>query len=189
MNNTRIKNILFVGLAGLVSVWLAGCGFALKGSSKPLPFKTIQLQAAANSALVADVSARLLAKGVQLSKQPDAAEPRLALLDEVRDKTVSSTTTTGRVREFKLRQQVTVQVLGDAGQVWLEPVTLVQTRDFAYNDSQVLAKEIEEQALYKDMQQELVLAVMRRIDATTTQAMPKASLHPSAQTNAPPPTQ
>jgi LPS-assembly lipoprotein len=157
------------------SIALVACGFALKGASAPLPFTTVQLQAPANSLLVADVTAKLSSKGVTLSTQAAAAVPRIALLDEVRDKTVASTTTTGRVREYRLNQRVTVQVFGPAGQVWLEPVTLVQNRDFAYNDSQLLAKEIEEQALYKDMQQELVLAIMRRLDATRTIAQSPAT--------------
>ncbi len=165
---------------------LSACGFALKGSAKPLPFKSVQLQAAANSVLAEDIHTRLQAKGVQLNTLADSATPRLALLDEIRDKTVASTTTTGRVREFKLRQQVTVQLLGDVGQVWLEPVTLVQTRDFSYNDSQVLAKEIEEQALYKDMQLELVLAVMRRLDAAANLPMPKTGSVPAPAPNAKP---
>jgi LPS-assembly lipoprotein len=145
---------------------LSGCGFALKGASAPLPFSRVQLQAQPNSLLVGDIISKLASKGVTLNTQAAAAVPRIALLDEVRDKSVASTTTTGRVREYRLNQRVTVQVFGPAGQPWLEPVTLVQNRDFAYNDSQLLAKELEEQALYKDMQQELVLAIMRRLDAT-----------------------
>jgi LPS-assembly lipoprotein len=159
----------------LVTLTLSACGFALKGASAPLPFASVQLQAPANSLLVADVIAKLSNKGVALNTQSTAAVPRIALLNEARDKTVASTTTTGRVREFKLNQRVTVQVYGGAGQTWLEPVTLVQSRDFAYNDSQILAKELEEQALYKDMQQELVLAIMRRLDATRTTALSPAS--------------
>ncbi len=151
---------------------LPACGFALKGASAPLPFSSVQLQAPANSLLVADVISRLSSKGVALNTTASDTVPRIALLDEARDKSVASTTTTGRVREFKLNQRVTVQVFGGAGQTWLEPVTLVQSRDFAYNDSQILAKELEEQALYKDMQQELVLAIMRRLDATRTTPVP-----------------
>jgi LPS-assembly lipoprotein len=153
---------------------LSACGFALKGAAAPLPFSSVQLQAPANSQLASDVIARLSAKGVALNTQAAAGAPRIALLDETRNKAVASTTTTGRVREFKLTQKVTVQVFGTAGQLWLEPVTLVQSRDFAYNDSQILAKEIEELALYKDMQQELVLAIMRRLEATRTTPMPAA---------------
>ena len=163
---------LRAALATLLIASLSACGFALKGAAQPLPFSVVQLQALGNSLLVTDVIARLANKQVVLNTQPSAAVPRIALLDEAREKTVASTTTTGRVREYKLRQAVTVQVLGDVGQVWLEPVTLVQTRDFAYNDSQILAKEIEEQALYQDMQQELVLAVMRRLDVLAKTPMP-----------------
>jgi LPS-assembly lipoprotein len=156
---------------------LCSCGFALKGASAPLPFKTVQLQASANSLLASDVAARLSSKGVLLSSQAHEMTPRIALSDEQSDKVVSSTTTTGRVREYKLRQQVTVQVFGSAGQAWLEPVTLMQSRDFSYNDSQILAKEIEEQTLYKDMQQELVLVVMRRLDTLGKVAMPASAPH------------
>jgi LPS-assembly lipoprotein len=174
VNLTRILRHLAHAALALGMLGLSACGFALKGSAALLPFKSVQLQAPGNSLLAADIISRLSSKGVALNTVASAASPRIALSDEVRDKSVASTTTTGRVREFKLRQTVTVQVLGDAGQVWLEPVTLVQQRDFAYNDSQVLAKEIEEQVLYQDMQQELVLAVMRRLDTLVKTKMPPA---------------
>jgi LPS-assembly lipoprotein len=158
----------------LVIASLSACGFALRGDSKPLPFSSTQLQAAGNSSLATDLIAKLASKGVSLNTQPSAAVPRIALLNEAREKTVASTTTTGRVREYKLVQRVTVQVSDAAGQVWLEPITLAQSRDFAYNDSQILAKELEELVLYKEMQQELVLTIMRRLEATRTTPAPQA---------------
>ena len=167
-----LTNKFRLALAFMALAMLSACGFALKGASAPLPFSTVQLQAPSNSLLVSDVIARLLSKKIALNTQPSAAVPRIALLDEAREKTVASTTTTGRVREYKLVQRVTLQVFSGTGQTWLEPVTLTQSRNFAYNDSQILAKELEELALYKDMQQELVLAVMRRLDATRTTPMP-----------------
>ncbi len=176
-----LTNLIFFGLAVAV---LSACGFALKGSTAALPFKTVQLQAPSNSLLAAEIISRLSSKGVALNTVASSAAPRIALQDEVRDKSVASTTTTGRVREYKLRQTVTVQVFGDAGQVWLEPVTLVQQRDFAYNDSQILAKEIEERALYQDMQQELILAVMRRLDTLAKIPMPAAVSSVSSTTPA-----
>jgi LPS-assembly lipoprotein len=160
-------------LAVTLTISLSACGFALKGASEPLPFSIVQMQASGNSLLVMDLIARLANKNVALNTLPSDAVPRIALLDEVREKVVASTTTTGRVREYKLIQRVTVQVFSGTGQTWLEPVTLLQSRDFAYNDSQVLAKELEEQALYKDMQQELMLAIMRRLDATRNIPVPK----------------
>ncbi len=187
--STRSANVLLRALAILLAVSalcaLSACGFALKGAAAPLPFTSVQLQAPANSLLVADVSARLVAKGLTLNTQASAAVPRIALEGEVRDKFVSSTTTTGRVREYKLNQRVTLQLLDGAGQVWLEPVTLTQSRDFAYNDSQILAKELEEQSLYKEMQQELVLAIMRRLDAARNTPAPRSPAPASTPSGVP----
>ena len=154
-------------------VFVAGCGFALKGAGKPLLFTVVQLQSQANSWLAGDIAARLASRGVKLSTDAQASVPRIALLDEARDRTVVSTSATGGVRQYQLKHSVTVQVYDGSARTWLEPVTFSQARDVDYNPSQVLAKEIEEQALLKDMQAELVNAVMRRIEATNSIAAPK----------------
>ncbi|MSQ50133.1 MAG: hypothetical protein EXR30_07055, partial [Betaproteobacteria bacterium] len=44
------------------------------------------------------------------------------------------------------------------------PLSTVQlTRDITFNDSEVLAKETEEQLLYRDMQFDMVQQIMRRL--------------------------
>ena len=169
----QTKNLSYFTYLVFLALCLSACGFALKGASKPLPFAEVQLQSQANSYLADDVSARLLARGVQLSINPAAAVPRIALLAEARERSVLSTSATGGVRQFQLIHRVTVQVYDGTARTWLEPVTLSQSRNLDYNASQLLAKEIEEQALYKDMQQELVAAIMRRLDATLVTALPK----------------
>jgi LPS-assembly lipoprotein len=45
----------------------------------------------------------------------------------------------------------------------MTPVQL--TRDVTYNDTDVLAKENEEQLLYRDMQADMVQQLMRRLSA------------------------
>ena len=44
---------------------------------------------------------------------------------------------------------------------------IVLKRDFSFNDSQVLAKESEEQLLFRDMQSDAVQQVMRRLEAAS----------------------
>jgi LPS-assembly lipoprotein len=151
---------------------LVGCGFALKGAAPPLPFQTLSLQAASASDLAAGVTTALLAQGVQIEPQHHAHLPRLALQNEHYDKTVLSTTTTGRVREYQLTQSVTVQLFDALGQVWLEPMTLTQSRSFIYNDNQVLAKSLEEQHVSQDMQQALISAVLGRLQASRNVPLP-----------------
>jgi LPS-assembly lipoprotein len=152
----------------------AGCGFALKGVTQPLPFSALQLQTQSNSYLASDVSAALQRRGVTLSTDAKAAVPRLALTGETRSRSVLSTNVNGRVREFQLAHSVTVQVWDGQGREWLAPVVYTQTRDLSYDETKVLAKESEEQALYKDMQSELLMTVMRRLEATRNAASPAA---------------
>ena len=174
INFQSLTTALIACLLGLATLNLSACGFALKGAAKPLPFTEVQLQSQANSYLSADISNRLQSRGVKLSTQPDAGVPRIALLDEARERNVLSTSATGGVRQFQLVHRVTVQLYDEAARTWLEPVVLSQTRTLDYNPSQLLAKELEEQTLYKDMQVELIAAIMRRLDASSTSAKPAA---------------
>lgn len=158
---------VFLGCA-LVSV--AACGFALKGAQQPLGFTQIQLQTQASSYLASDLSKALLQRGITLNTDANAPVARLALTDEVRSRSVLSTNINGRVREFQLKHSVIVQLWDGQGREWLAPLTYSQTRDLSYDENKVLAKEAEETALYKDMQAELLSAVMRRLEASRTQA-------------------
>jgi LPS-assembly lipoprotein len=49
--------------------------------------------------------------------------------------------------------------------VFLPTSEILLTRDMAYNDAQVLAKENEEALLYRDMQTDMVQQIMRRLAA------------------------
>ncbi len=51
------------------------------------------------------------------------------------------------------------------GGEFLPSSTVQLTRDITFNDSDVLAKETEEQLLYRDMQFDMVQQIMRRIAA------------------------
>jgi LPS-assembly lipoprotein len=45
----------------------------------------------------------------------------------------------------------------------LAPTEIVLKRDLSFNESQVLAKEKEEEVLYRDMQTDLVQQILRRL--------------------------
>jgi LPS-assembly lipoprotein len=165
--------------AALLTAMLSACGFALKGTSAALPFKTVQVQAAPTSALAAQLQQKLQAQGITIASDSAAAVPRIVLNQETQDKSIVSTST-GRVSVYLLKAKITIQVTGDTGQAWLEPITFEQSRELNYSDSQILAKEIEEAALRLDMQQELLAAVMRRLYALRGQTMPPPAAAPAA---------
>ncbi|MGH8746216.1 MAG: LPS assembly lipoprotein LptE, partial [Burkholderiales bacterium] len=93
------------------------------------------------------------------------AEALLQFTHEERQKVILSLDAAGRVREFQLRYIVGFRVVDNKGGVYVPPSTIELSRDVTYNDADVLAKESEEQLLYRDMQNDMVQQIMRRLAA------------------------
>jgi LPS-assembly lipoprotein len=153
-----LKRLLF---SLLVSA-LAGCGFHLRGAAD-LPFASVYVPSATSGIgldLARNIRAGTNVKLVDDAKQADAI---VELTGETRGKEILSLTGTGRVREFRLRYRVGFRVHDGKGNEFVPQSTLELTRDVTFNDSQVLAKESEEQLLYRDMQSDMVQQIMRRL--------------------------
>jgi LPS-assembly lipoprotein len=159
-----------LGLAGLVLV--ASCGFQLRGSST-LPFDAIYLPGGATVGIALDlkrnIEAGTNARVVQDAKQADAV---LQFTQELRNKEVISLTASGRVREFRLVYQVGFRVHDAKGADYVPLTQLSLNRDITFNDEAILAKEAEEQLLFRDMQTDMVQLIMRRL---TGAQRPKAA--------------
>jgi LPS-assembly lipoprotein len=69
------------------------------------------------------------------------------------------------VREYRLIYRVGFRVGDGKGGDFVPPSTVTLTRDVTYDDAVALAKETEEQQLYRDMQADMVQQIMRRIAA------------------------
>jgi LPS-assembly lipoprotein len=96
----------------------------------------------------------------------DDAKKAVAVLEftqETRQKIILSLAATGRVREYQLLYRVGFRVHDGKGGEFLPLSTVQLTRDITFNDSDVLAKETEEQLLYRDMQFDMVQQIMRRL--------------------------
>jgi len=151
-------------LAIVLAFALAGCGFQLRGAAE-LPFETVYVPGA-TSGVALDIKRNIQA-GTRTRVVDDikTAEAVLQFLQEVREKHILSLTGTGRVREFQLRYRVTFRLHDGKGGEFLPANTIELTRDVTYNDAEVLAKETEEQLLYRDMQTDMVQQIMRRLAA------------------------
>jgi LPS-assembly lipoprotein len=87
------------------------------------------------------------------------------ILEEVREKTVVGLNAAGQVREFQLKLRIKMRVRTPLGKELIAPTDVVQQRDISFNESAVLAKEVEESLLYRDMQSDIVQQVLRRLSA------------------------
>jgi LPS-assembly lipoprotein len=155
--------VLFAGLT------LASCGFHLRGQST-LPFETISLATPEGSLLGEDLK-RSIVSGSQTRIVDRAADAQavLQVIGEQREKVILSLTGAGRVNEFLLRYRLVFKVHDGKGRDIIPQNEIVLTREMSYNDQQVLAKEAEEQLLYRDMQRDMVQQVMRRLAAARVQ--------------------
>jgi len=155
-----VKNALVLVLA----LALAGCGFHLRGTAD-LPFSSVYVPGATGG-IALDLSRNLRAgTNVKLVDNPKQAEAILEFSGETRAKEILSLTGTGRVREFRLRYRVGFRVHDGKGNDFVPQSTLELTRDVTFNDADVLAKESEEQLLYRDMQGDMVQQIMRRLSS------------------------
>jgi LPS-assembly lipoprotein len=155
---------LLAALAGVLS----SCGFHLRGQAT-LPFDTIYVPGV--TPLTVELKRNLTAgTHTRLAANERETQAIFGLTSEVREKVILSFNTSGLVREFQLRYRVGFRVYDPKGRDFI-PVNEIQlTRDISFNDAQVLAKETEEQLLYRDMQTDMVQQLIRRLAAAK---MPK----------------
>ena len=143
-------------------VTLAGCGFRLRGTAD-VPFQTLYVPNS-DSGIALDLKRNVQA-GTQAKVVDDAkqAEAVLVFSEELREKNILSLSSQGRVREFQLRYRVGFRVHDGKGGEFIPQTSIALTRDITFNDSDVLAKEAEEQLLFRDMQSDMVQQIMRRL--------------------------
>jgi LPS-assembly lipoprotein len=152
------------GVTFLLLFALASCGFQLRGSAD-LPFQALYIPNAKTGIaldLKRNIEAGTNAKVVDDPKQADAI---LDLFGETREKVILSLTGTGRVREFRLRYYISYRVHDGKGGEYVPASQVQLSRDVTYNDAEILAKEAEEQLLFRDMQSDMVQQVLRRLSS------------------------
>jgi LPS-assembly lipoprotein len=150
------------------TVALSACGFQLRGASgqDALPFKTIYLSFPDTSPLGTELRRYIRAGGsTVVVTDIKAAEAVLEPLSESREKVILTLNTQGRVREYSLLYKLRFRVRDAGNKELLPPTEIVLKRDITFNESQVMAKEREEEMLYRDMQSDLVQQILRRLAA------------------------
>ena len=156
------RHVSVFALSLLVAAMLAGCGFQLRGTAE-LPFKTISVPAETPLAieLQRNIASGTNAKVVPASENPQAV---LALLSEGRERLILSLNAQGQVTEYELRYLVSFRLYSPKGTDYIPSNRIVLRRPITFND-QVLAKEDEAELIYREMRQDMVQLIMRRLAA------------------------
>lgn len=151
-------------------VLTTACGFHLR-KMESLPFDAIYVQGGA-PAMQRDIKRQLAGGGVKVVESAEDAQAALELMGDRYEKRIMSLSGKGLVREYELIYNVTFRVRNASTENWGPPQTVEQRRDFTYDDTQLLAKDAEEQRLVSDMRAEAVREILRRVGSLSKQAAP-----------------
>ena len=164
--SSRLVLVLVLALA------LAACGFRLRGSAN-VPFETLYIPQA-KSGIGLELKRNIEANtSTKVIEDPRKAQALLAIAQESRGKQILSLTGAGRVREYKLTYTVSFRVHDGKGGEFV-PTNLIElAREMTYLDTLILAKEAEEQLLFRDMQNQMVQLMLRRIASAGPAKVPE----------------
>lgn len=164
-----------IGVALLVL--LPACGFHLRGTAS-LPQESLYISGPAYSAFANDLKRAILAgTNTRIADDAANADATLFILGENRAKLILTLTQQGTVREFQLRYSIVYRLADREGKEIMPPSEIVAVRSYVYNDQNVLAAESEEAFLYRDMQQDAVYQLLRRLASPANR--PPAATRPT----------
>ena len=155
--------LLSIGVGLVLSGALVACGFHLRGEAH-YSFDTLFLNSPAGQPLTTDLRRSLEGIGsAQLVASPETAQVILDIASVENNKQILSLSGGGRVREFLLSKRVLFRVRDSAGNDWLPTSEVLVRRSYTYNDTEALAREAQEQRLWREMQDDAVAQIVRRL--------------------------
>lgn len=152
----------------LVALALSACGFQLRGSYD-LPWETLAIGGVPeNNELYFQIK-RSIEAGSLTKVVPDAKEAKatLVILQNLQHKNILTLSGKGLVREFQLTRTFLYRIQDAQGKPLLPDSQIVLQRDMTFDDERIFAKEAEEAMLWREMQQDMVQQLLRRLAASS----------------------
>jgi LPS-assembly lipoprotein len=154
----------FITIALLV-LTLSACGFHLRGQAT-YTFNTIYVNASGSPPMGNALRQALDDTGsAKVTDDPAKAQVILDIPSVVDDKEVLSLSQSGAVREYQLVKVVSFRVHDADGNDWLPAGQVVVRRAYTFNETEVLARDAQEQRLLREMTQVVVQQLVRRLQA------------------------
>ena len=151
--------------AGAAGTTLASCGFHPRGEAN-YPFQSLYVNAPASPPLAVElVRAIGAASQAKVMDTALAAQVILDIPSVLDDKEVLSLSSGGSVREYQLVKRVQFRLRDKDGIDWMPSGEIVIRRAYTFNETQVLARDLQEQRLLREMQTDAVQQIVRRLQA------------------------
>jgi LPS-assembly lipoprotein len=153
---------VLLALGAAAAAALTACGFQLRQTPR-MPFASIALAGFAPRSALATEFKRQLEPQLPVLDSADKAEVVLQALVESRERSVAGSTAAAQVRELQLRLKFSFRATARGGRELIPRADLLVVRGLSFNETAALAKEGEEAELYRDMIDDAVGQVLRRL--------------------------
>ncbi|HUO67842.1 MAG TPA: LPS assembly lipoprotein LptE [Gammaproteobacteria bacterium] len=166
---------------------LGGCGFHLQGADTlpPVLAKTYVVSSAPHSDFVASVTDALRVRGATIVGKDEPGAAQLNVTADDTGQRVLSVSARNIPREYEVYYSITFSLqVGD--QKLIQGETLVVSRSYTFDETQVLAKASEEEVLRRALADDLARRVVRRIEGLSTAPTTPSAPEPAAAGPAPP---
>ena len=153
-------------LAGVFVVpALVTCGFHLRGQAT-YAFSSIYVNVAGAPVFESELKRSLEGAGsAKLAPTAAAADVILNIPPIIDEKDVLSLSAGGSVLEYALQMRVGFRLHDKDGLDWLPAGEITVRRSYTFNQTEVLARDAEEQRLLRDMQSYAIALLIRRLQA------------------------
>lgn len=152
-------------LSPLLFLLLSACGFHMRGA--------VDLPAVMQSTYIESrypfddmtriIKQELRASEVNVVQQQEAATSVLQLISHRSSRRVLSVGSSGRATEYELFEEITFVLLDTQGKEYVPPQTLRMTRDFVFDEAQLLGKVEEAEDIHEQLQHALARRILTRI--------------------------
>jgi LPS-assembly lipoprotein len=146
---------------------IGGCGFRLQGVTDAMPVETAQTYLATDnrySEFYDSLQRALRERGASVVSTEQEAGAILRILEDNAGQRILSVSARNVPREYEVYYLVTFSLEAD-GRALIEPESLVLTRSYTYDETEVLGKSAEETELRQSLAADLARQVVRRIAA------------------------
>ena len=144
---------------------LASCGFHPRGDAT-FQFGSIFVNAPSSPPISTELTRSIAsASSTKVVESAVNADVVLDVPVVIDDKDVLSLSSGGSVREYQLVKRVQFRLHDKAGIDWMPAGEIVVRRSYTFNETQVLARDLQEQRLLREMQTDAVQQIIRRLQA------------------------
>ncbi len=154
-------------LALILFFALSACGFQLRGETQlPTNMKRVHIGIADQfSPLARELSAALKRAGAVVENQSGEGIAEISIPTHTIQTDVLSVSDAARVQEFIVRYRLELNIIGSDGKALLSQIPIELSREFSYDQTQALGAANEEALIKKELQRDMLRAVMNRISA------------------------